>query len=400
MKLLLGIRCICSNIRRGLPGAAIVVVLLVLISFAALYANVQWQAYYSIAQRDRQSISWSLECNFTDGSKKTIEAFERTAKSLYPESRLAVCASSDALLRSDVPDSPELNVSVRFVHHGADDNIRLLDFASSSQFVTEGNPDDSAGVVLDAMTAKKLGLHAGDCCTVGFKDLPSAGSPSFRVSYQKVKIAALFAPDDNYSGMVMYRPEGNIRASVRESGDYATDLYVFGLDDRGAASCAASLERTFGEEKASFFTRGGEVESAEEQIAYNNTGEGFARSIRLFSILAVFVISLLDSVRKSRGRSRGFATLSLCGARRRIVLTAAFVVDLFSFLLIWLASFAVAVSATELCSNIWVPPDVYVYSGLVLALVLAMGLALESGYMVYSLRPAGLLRLLRSLEAR
>lgn len=224
----------------------------------------------------------------------------------------------------------------------------------------EGDPYSGNGLIVDAAIAKRFGLSAGSPCSLGYRSVVSSKPGNApETKFEDCVVSAVVAPDNNFSGIALFRPEDNIAAVLQEYNEYATDVYVLGLDDTSASECSAAVVKELSEDKVSCELGKQHRVTAEDSVKADAENAGYATNAFVIMTIVLIALSVLDSLRKSERRCGAYAALIQHGAHLSTLGVPVVLESVIVYALIGLVGFAVGAVLAETNGVCWVPPNVF-----------------------------------------
>ena len=392
-----------SESRRSVSSRLFFTLLLIAVTAFSSFFSILWPAYWDMKVRDTKTIPWSVRCIMVDSGKDNTVELEKRIAEEQETARVISCLNSDCSIYSQMPafdagQDAESIIDAQLFHRDID-GVYPFDIVSAPSSLLEGDPYQFDGTVIDALTAQKRNLHVGDSCYVGLADFAElSGQGESAIKYYEMKVAAVVAPDDNFKGIACFQPEDNEEALLAELGEYATDVYITGLDDDTARECVESLKASFSEQEVQYRFGYEEIQNANDSLRLDEGSGDYARNTMVGALAIVLAVAVLDAVFKIRKRIRTFAIFIACGIRARALVICCFLESAVTFGLVGALGFIIGCIAALTTSGFWIPGSVFAEVGVVIVSAYTIGIIIQTLLLAFNLRQKVLYTVLTSEE--
>lgn len=373
----------------SLISAAIILIATLLV--AVLYPL--WPAMTADYERGTHDIPWSVRAESEDDSRSAFMQFDAAIKNNFPKATVVYATNSDGAVSTVSKSINEMSesdfVKIEDVQYLKKNNAGLypIDVFSSPNFVIDGDPYTHDGLIVDAISALRLGMHAGDIITIGSflpegnvegsLKLSMSNSHASNYFLEKKVVSAIVMPSANFWGFACFSIEGYDDAWERLSDSFATDAYVFDLSEKQTKRFVKNHDKhPFVKD---FYLDPGYtfIQNSEDQYQLNQSAGNASMPLVIALGIIMLITVVLSIIRTCKKRSRFYASIIATGITPTIVRTTSIIEGVASYALLTIIGGVVGLNiSTEFK---WITPDIALETWLVLALLLTICAVIQIG---------------------
>ncbi len=393
-----------ENALSAVRSITIPFLLLVSIAFVVAY-SLAYPSYLEYKERSTEDPPWSAEINFTFRSRAEVDELNSVLAGMYPDAKIVDSCMSESLVSGDSKALDDAaNVSLKLVPtrllNQPDRRVFPADVYVPKSFVLDGDPYSEEGLIIDALTAQRLGVSAKDMLYVGLlfpegsrgaqsvpiPDGSSGGQLDIadNIVFSEIPISAVVKPSSMFEGIALFQPSESVQAYEQDGSASCTQLYVLGIDSETVQTKWIQAENQAALSEVYLESADEEVQWAKDSYARDRGGVKTFVVAMVVGLIAILAFLTLDGFRRLQNQMRSMIVFLALGEKHGVLLRAFFVGALTLYAVIaalgCIAGFVFAVYAYP----IWVPVELKATVVLAVFSILLLAAACQCG--ILSLR--------------
>lgn len=399
-----------ENALSAVRSITIPFLLLVSIAFIVAY-SLAYPSYLEYKERSTEDPPWSAEINFTFRSRAEVDELNSVLAGMYPGAKIVDSCMSESLVSGDsrvLDDAASVSlklVSARLLNQ-PDRQVFPVDVYVPESFILDGDPHSEEGLIIDALTARSLGVSANDMLYVGLLfpegskgaqsvPIPDGSSDgqldiADNIVFSEMPISAVVKPSSMFEGIALFQPPESVRAYEQDGSASCTQLYVLGADQEAVQTKWAQAENQEALSGAYLESAAEEVQWAKDSYARDRGGvKTFVVAIAV-GLIAILVFLALDGFRRLQNQMRSMVIFLALGEKRGALLRAFFVGALTLYAVIAASGCIAGLVFAVYAYPIWVPNELKAIVVLAIFGVLLLAAACQCGILSLKMRRANI----------
>lgn len=366
--------CLRENIKSAARSASFLLALIVSVAFVVAI-TLAYPAYLSYKERSTETPPWSADLNFTSRGRKQVNMLAREISTMYGGATVIDSCQTESFVSTDPEvmndaSGAKLELVPSFLLNDPEQSVFPVDVYIPESLVISGNPREGDGLLVDSRIAEELRISAGSKLYIGMRfPEDSAHSQSVAIGedrqdvvndvvFLEKTVSSIVMPSSLFEGIALFQPAENVQAYEKDGEASCTQLYVLGPSQEEISSTWNKLAKDGSMEGVYLRPASEEVQWATDLYAQDKGGIKVFMASALTGFAAIFLLIVLDGIRRQLKQKDFFSVLLMLGAEKKLVVRS---YSLSSCVLygavVFLGSIAGLAIAHE-CYPIWIPPEI------------------------------------------